>query len=68
MMLNTLQIETYKANGFLILKNLFSLEELIAFKKGLTRFENLKTEPNVICEKNESIRSIFVMMVLKTLI
>ena len=58
-MLNKEQIEFYHLNGYLVLENIFSSEELKKLKTKLLNFKNHTSEPNVICEENGDIRSIF---------
>jgi len=58
-MLNETQINSYKENGFLILKNLIQKDEIQNLKDKLKQFENYVLEPNIICEENGDIRSIF---------
>jgi ectoine hydroxylase len=53
------QIEFYHENGYLIIDSLFSKEEIEQLNRSLSEFENLKSLPNVICEENGEIRSVF---------
>jgi ectoine hydroxylase len=53
------QIDFYNEKGYLIIEDLFTEEEINRIKKTIKEFENLKELPNVICEKNGQIRSIF---------
>lgn len=58
MLLNN-QIESYHKNGFLILNDVFSAIEIAEYNEKLSVFNMHKNEPNVICENNGSIRSVF---------
>ncbi len=59
MKLTDTQIKFYKDQGYLIVENIFSKEEINTLKESAKIFEELKFSPNVICEKNGSIRSVF---------
>ena len=58
-MLTKEQIENYHINGYLILKTVFSEAEINMFNIRLNNFKNFTTQPNVICEENGDIRSVF---------
>lgn len=59
MKLNQYQIQSYLKNGYLVVNGMLSEKEVGEVKDGLKKFENLKKLPNVICEKNGIIRSVF---------
>ena len=56
--MNKSQIESYNEDGYIIIENMFTLEEVNKYKNEISYFENKKDIPNVICEDNK-IRSIF---------
>ncbi|WP_298553750.1 phytanoyl-CoA dioxygenase family protein [uncultured Algibacter sp.] len=58
-MLKKKQIEFYHSNGYLVLETIFSEEEIIELNSKLKNFKNHTLQPNVICEDNGDIRSIF---------
>ena len=58
-MLKQEQIESYHTNGYLVLENVFSKEEILRLNSKLDNFINHISKPNVICEDNGDIRSIF---------
>lgn len=59
MELNKSQIDFYNENGFLIIENLFKESEINRLKAAIKIFEEIKSYPNVICEDNGTIRSVF---------
>lgn len=59
MILSHAQIESYHENGFLILEGLFSQDEIGKLNHATDSFERLKDLPNIICENDGSIRSVF---------
>jgi ectoine hydroxylase len=59
MELNQTQMDLYKEKGYLILENLFSKEEMNQLVEDTRDFEEQKSLPNIICEENGEIRSIF---------
>jgi ectoine hydroxylase len=59
MKLNKVQIDSYRENGYLIIESLFSKLEIDRLKKASEGFKDLKSLPNVICEENGDIRSVF---------
>ena len=58
-MVDTLKIDFYRENGYLIVNELFEEKFLKKLENKLELFNNHLSEPNVICEKNGEIRSIF---------
>ncbi|MGO4770393.1 phytanoyl-CoA dioxygenase family protein [Flavobacterium sp. W22_SRS_FK3] len=52
------QIESYHEKGYIVVDNMFTLEEVNMYKNEISNFEDQKELPNVICEDNK-IRSIF---------
>lgn len=58
-MLDIEQINSYEENGFLIVENLFDKTEVDELKIVLKGFEKHIHQPNVICEDNGGIRSVF---------
>lgn len=59
MKLSKSQALFYQENGYLIVENLFSEAEINKLKSATKIFEDLKSSPNVICEDNGEIRSVF---------
>jgi len=59
MELNKIQVDFYEKNGYLIIENLFTELEIDELNKAGEVFEGLKASPNVICEDNGDIRSVF---------
>ncbi len=54
------QIASYHENGFLVIENLFSEEDVQVLKSRITSFNSFEDLPNIIREKNgEGIRSVF---------
>ncbi|MFT5822220.1 MAG: ectoine hydroxylase [Crocinitomix sp.] len=54
------EINSYKENGFLIIENLFSKEEIEALAQETSIFNDLKDLPNVIMEEDGgAVRSVF---------
>ena len=58
-MLKKEQIEFYHSNGYLVLIDIFSKEEISKLNSKIKNFKNHTSQPNVICEDNGDIRSIF---------
>lgn len=58
-MLSKNQIDFYHENGFLKIEKSLSEDEVGNFKNKLEKFKTLTSLPNVICEENGDIRSIF---------
>lgn len=58
-MLEKEQIRFYHTNGYLILDQIFSKEEVMKFTSKLPNFKKDVSKPNIICEDNGDIRSIF---------
>ncbi|REG96181.1 phytanoyl-CoA dioxygenase family protein [Flavobacterium aquicola] len=52
------QIESYNRNGYIVIEDMFTLEEVNVYKNEVSYFESKKKLPNVICEDNK-IRSVF---------
>lgn len=59
MKLSKTQINFYNENGYLIIESLFNKSEVNKLKEAAKVFENCKSSPNVICEDNGDIRSVF---------
>lgn len=59
MELTKIQIQNYHKNGYLILDNLFSQEEITSLSSGVLKIEDTTILPNIIREKNGHIRSVF---------
>jgi ectoine hydroxylase len=59
MILKEEQIKYYNENGYLIINNLFSKDEIDALNEESSKFQSLKDLPNVILEKNDEVRSVF---------
>lgn len=53
------QIESYERDGYLIFENLLTNDEVRALKERISEFSHYKHMPNVICEEDGSIRSVF---------
>ena len=53
------QMDFYHENGYLVLEDLFSIEEIQAINSKLSQFNQIKDLPNIICEENGAIRSVF---------
>lgn len=58
-MLSNEQIKSYHKNGFLAIDSVFTKKEIDFLNGRIKDFEKFKKEPNIICEENGSIRSIF---------
>jgi ectoine hydroxylase len=59
MKLTNNQIQFYCQYGYLAVDNLLDKTEIQKVKNGLAKFEELKHLPNIICEDDGTIRSIF---------
>jgi len=53
------QLAFYAENGYLVLKKLLSRKEVKLLTSRIVEFDKMKNLPNVICENDGSIRSIF---------
>ncbi|MEM1319024.1 MAG: phytanoyl-CoA dioxygenase family protein [Bacteroidota bacterium] len=53
------QLNAYDQDGFLVVEQLLSDQEIQQLKTGIRQFDILKELPNVICEEDGVIRSIF---------
>ncbi len=59
MKLTEYQVQNYFKKGYLILEGLLSEREIKVMKSSFEKFEKLKKLPNIICEKDGTIRSVF---------
>ncbi len=53
------QINFYKEKGFIIVQSLFKEWEIENLVQATKKFEDLGSLPNIICEKNNEVRSVF---------
>lgn len=59
MKLSKKQIDFYSENGYLIIEEMFSPSEIEKVREEIGQFENRENAPNIVCEDNGDIRSIF---------
>jgi ectoine hydroxylase len=59
MKLTNEQINFYHENGYLIMNDVFSAEEVQRLNSDIQNFSKIEASPNIIREKNGAIRSIF---------
>lgn len=59
MILSKEQLNDYNTKGFIVLENMLSIKEVTNLKSKILTFQSCKSLPNIICDDNGEIRSVF---------